>query len=602
MSKKPLVPNKNPKGLGKGKGIVGKAGKAANAGKVPRRTRICSRLSKGRLTILIAEVDSIAKGFKGLKGLKGLKSGGGSTEDDYYERLEGLFSEENMKNIKRLKEDLVNDILGTMAEGLENLVDFKNNTGNIDEIKKGQLLKFISIINDIDNLGQEHISKIIKNDSLKGLDYIYKITTLVMINILKNVNNLKYPDRQIQEPSFKYLNNTKLLIEKITTEYNGKNEKVALQALTEDVKRELEYYNYIYILNDYDATKDDENDAKQIIECMKEKCKEIEDNEFKRFIDNPLLRRDDFTTGCEKNQRLIEAINKYNDIIKLMKDTYNSQDDLNTTLPFVKIYANFINDENPITKTYINELFSSSSGLLSSANLYKLYGYIIHYEDKMKSFPSLKKKYIECVKVFYGHSILTSYGYKPVVSIEDMEKLRNASIGENLIKDYEEIVNRYNSTLKEIESLGNISNEADFYNNIPIDIEPIIKLHNILCNASANFYIYKGEINIKLKAFMDKNEAEAKEADVKEEATADARYKKALADAEALAEARQKDIKSGDLIGGKLTTKYISTGNFVYILYEKKKIKRCVYAKAKGRGKYCKIKGDYILVSKLKVV
>jgi hypothetical protein len=54
--------------------------------------------------------------------------------------------------------------------------------------------------------------------------------------------------------------------------------------------------------------------------------------------------------------------------------------------------------------------------------------------------------------------------------------------------------------------------------------------------------------------------------------------------------------------GGKLTTKYISTGDFVYILYEKKKIRRCVYTKAKGRGKYCKIKGDYILVSKLKVV
>jgi hypothetical protein len=59
-----------------------------------------------------------------------------------------------------------------MAGGLENLVDFKTDTGDIDFIKRGQLLKFISIINDIDNLGQEHISKIIMNDSLKRLDYI----------------------------------------------------------------------------------------------------------------------------------------------------------------------------------------------------------------------------------------------------------------------------------------------------------------------------------------------------------------------------------------------------------------------------------------------
>jgi hypothetical protein len=61
-------------------------------------------------------------------------------------------------------------------------------------------------------------------------------------------------------------------------------------------------------------------------------------------------------------------------------------------------------------------------------------------------------------------------------------------------------------------------------------------------------------------------------------------------------------LREIEMEGGKLTTKYISTGDFVYILYEKKKIRRCVYAKAKGRGKYCKIKGDYILVSKLKVV
>jgi hypothetical protein len=239
------------------------------------------------------------------------------------------------------------------------------------------------------------------------------------------------------------------------------------------------------------------------------------------------------------------------------------------------------------------------------------------------------------VKVFYGDSILTSYGYKPVVSNEYIETLRNASIiVEKEIKDYKEIVNLYNSTLKEIVTLRDISNEADFYNNIPINIEPIIKLHNILCNASARFYIYQGEIIIKYNAFIDKNEAEAEakeadvkgiETDVKEAADAkeiaDARYKKALAEADAiaLADAKAKAAENigvpynlvdnmdyveylRESMGGKLTTKYISTGDFVYILYEKKKIKRCVYTKAKGRGKYCKIKGDYILVSKLKVV
>ena len=53
--------------------------------------------------------------------------------------------------------------------------------------------------------------------------------------------------------------------------------------------------------------------------------------------------------------------------------------------------------------------------------------------------------------------------------------------------------------------------------------------------------------------------------------------------------------------GGSLT-KYISTGEHVHIVYKNKKLKRCVYRKAKGRGKYCKINKVYILLSKLKLV
>jgi hypothetical protein len=357
MSKKPLVPNKNPKGRGKRMG---------NAAKAPRRTRICSRLSKGRLTILIAEVDSIAKGFnglKGFKGLKGLKSGGGSTEDDYYKRLGGLFSDKNKEAIKRLKEDLVNDILGTMAGGLENLVIFKTNTvagkENIDEIKKRQLLKFISIINDIDNLGQPHIDSLILNEGLKGLPYIYKITTLVMINMFKKVYISKYTNTSLDKINFKYLDNTKPLIKKITDAYNDNNDVGALQGLTKDVNRELEYYNYIYILNDNDTTKDDNDDAKkieEIIEWMIDKCKRVENNEFKSFIDNPILKEDNFTTGCDNNSALKVAIVNYNTIIKNMKDTYNSLEKLTTTNIDNNIYFALTgHDPNIKTFSYIKK-------------------------------------------------------------------------------------------------------------------------------------------------------------------------------------------------------------------------------------------------------
>jgi len=47
--------------------------------------------------------------------------------------------------------------------------------------------------------------------------------------------------------------------------------------------------------------------------------------------------------------------------------------------------------------------------------------------------------------------------------------------------------------------------------------------------------------------------------------------------------------------------KYIPTGDVVYILYNKKRIKRNIYVKDKGRPtKYCKINKEYVLLSKLR--
>lgn len=54
--------------------------------------------------------------------------------------------------------------------------------------------------------------------------------------------------------------------------------------------------------------------------------------------------------------------------------------------------------------------------------------------------------------------------------------------------------------------------------------------------------------------------------------------------------------------GGRVVVKYKSTGEHVNILYNKRKLKRCVYEKTKGRGKYCKINNKYILLSKLKII
>jgi hypothetical protein len=48
--------------------------------------------------------------------------------------------------------------------------------------------------------------------------------------------------------------------------------------------------------------------------------------------------------------------------------------------------------------------------------------------------------------------------------------------------------------------------------------------------------------------------------------------------------------------------KYKSTGITVRILYKKRKYKRIIYVKDTNKTKYCKIDGEYILLSKMKVI
>ena len=61
-------------------------------------------------------------------------------------------------------------------------------------------------------------------------------------------------------------------------------------------------------------------------------------------------------------------------------------------------------------------------------------------------------------------------------------------------------------------------------------------------------------------------------------------------------------IKESHPIEGGKPTKYKSTGVTVFILYKNKKYNRTIYVKENGKTKYCKIKNEYILLSKLKVI
>ena len=571
MSKKPVVPVKRPtKGKGCGKGN-------------------CRGLKK-----LMKEVDSIAKGLKEVKGggwfskgtNKDVKVAIVNDGNTYYDKLRVFFTKpENIANIKRLKEGLVNDVLGTMASGLDDIVDI-NTT---DDAKKvAEIVNFVSIISNIDNLKQGCLDEVINSGNLNGLPYIDKISTLVIINMLIDVYKSRYTIPQIEdEIKFTFLDNTNVLISKIINEYNktsGDKNKDVLKSLTAEVKSELKYYTEIYRLRDYVYIKgkSDDTDVEKIIEELKEKCKGVEENDFLKFITSSNINSTDFTTGCD-DDKLKTQIGKVNEIIKKMKGQYETRTQDIEELKVNPLYLLLLNDNR------------DTKGLLSLPDLteflYDLYDCITTYENIMMLFKNMKEEYIECVKPFFNSDLLNVYELKEELTTDKKRVLKEGSITDNEITDLEEEIRRIRETRSGIQTFQKKQSETDklFYRDIPFNMKTIIGLFNKLCSANTTYNQYIA----RTKNIKTQGNAENKE-EIPYEMVTDTSYLNYLN--------YTGGNKANEFGGGKLTTKYISTGNFVYILYEKKKIKRCIYAKAKGRGKYCKIKGDYMLLSKLKVV
>ena len=463
MSKKPVVPVKRPtKGKGRGKGN-------------------CREIKK-----LMKEVDSIAKGLKEVKGMKGGGVGWnpfkkGINKDvkevvakNYYDKLRVFFENpENIANIKRLKEGLVNDVLGTMASGLDDIVDI-NTTDDVNNANKvEEIVNFVSIISGINNLKQGNLDKVINSGNLNGLPYIYKISTLVMINMLIDVYKSQNKEPQIEgEITFTFLDNTKVLISRIIDEYKGGKSKDVLKSLTAEVKRELKYYKEIYRLRDYVYIKGkgDDTDVEKIIEELKGICKGVEENDFKKFITSSNINSTDFTTGCD-DDKLKTQIGKVNEIIKKMKGQYETR---TPDIEGLKV--------NPL---YILLLIDNrdTKGLLSLPDLtlylYDLYNSITTYENIMILFKNMKEEYIECVKPFFDSSyLLADYELKEELT-PDKKKPLEKFLKENEIINLENEITRIRETRDAIIKLQE-NKTGKFYNDIPFDMKQIIELFNTL--------------------------------------------------------------------------------------------------------------------------
>lgn len=699
MSKKPVVPVKRPtKGRGKGN---------------------CRELKK-----LMKEVDSIAKGLKevkGLKGLKGLKEvkglkGGGlidmlrgkkkvvnevvaSNGKTYYDKLKEFFEkQENIANIKRLKESLVIDVLTTMDEWFNSIL---NKTKILEDDIKGCIKIILGILFDINVLKQTHFDIFFEKNKLTNLPYIEKISSLVTINMLHKLymtikvtmsgENTNNADTTFKDIEFKFLNENKLIFN-IQENLKNLQDTKLLEGLTKDVKNELNYYSHIFILRDYNKGNSDDTNVIQVIEWLKNKCISISkendpngsNNNIGQFItnNNKFITNNDkqFLISCNieefqnKFKKLENNFKKINEIIQEMKTLNNALKSVIDELKKNPIYekcsvAFFLTT---LLKGRLDELRENTENF--ETVLYNLYNYIIKYDDMMNDLKKLKEDYKSNVKEIYEFNV-DDIGLPDVsLTLEKIDALRKESkINPTIISELEGHIKGYNSVIKDIKDELNRRGDVEklIDENETVGLDNIVKLYNILCkrnkkdkdtyariegvikaNEAAN--VIKMEEDRKRKNDILQQELIAKAAaDAAEEAEEDRigtiegvestlkglisnvvkNVKETKKNAQVLPAAPTvssplptfkslrnpfeeeddgkprkplygyyDDLPREELEGGKLTTKYISTGNFVYILYEKKRIKRCVYAKAKGRGKYCKIKGVYVLLSKLKVV
>ena len=612
MSKKLVVPVKRPtKGKGRGKGN-------------------CREIKK-----LMKEVDSIAKGLKEVKGMKGFNGGG---SDEYYKRIKEFFSKlENIENIKRLKEDLVYEVLETIAtEGIEKLMN--------DKLKKPPyegwfyakyFINIITNINDLSNVFYLQSIFKVKEDVFKDISYIDKISTLVMIKMLIEVYNSNGTDNiKTTMINIKVSDTITNLINEIVEEFSNDTitqDKNKLIDLNNRVKKEINDVKKgrdLEIISKFLTTELDPSNVvplfrAEIMKIIRDLKKKLFDNiEYENkmvaFMNTIILDKGKNFLDTTLNN----SLTKYNvvkrDITRILEELQGIISGINTD----PLYTRPLFSQTITTTDVIYYKKSTNSSDTDFVLWDALYTKILDCENKVVQLKAKKSELIDILD-FFKTFYITKYNKLVDTDIKanDIDPFDNNNVN-NEVTTLNIDMKEYNDILDELEvqnkgssdrvDLDNLISNYDKLENLPIRINN--KKKGVFNDIKK---MYLKEIEIYLKKYNDYQLYNTDASRPANMATLETlRNEIDNGNFDMLKDFKIKFVKIKDIYetyfsnskqggntgGGKLTTKYISTGNFVYILYEKKRIKRCIYAKAKGRGKYCKIKGDYMLLSKLKVV
>lgn len=609
-----------------------------------------SAITNIALEKLIAEVDNIAKKF-----LKTKKRGGfGSSnkkiplvpvnEEISFDDSIGKFLNDRKDNIMQLKEklrDIVFDEISTRGlQHLSTLYPPSKDPG----VGIEQAIKFVSIISNINDLDNTYIDKIVvvENGLFNDTPSVPIISSLVIINMLVNIYNRKDNKIKIDKKSIDI--DTKMyedIINRIIDLYTLKNtdlDKFIL--LTQEVKNIIKIRRFFigYRLREsYEQVKNERknlytelttkmttinNSKLDIMTAISENIKKLKHNNIEKmrtkiialleklktikYKCEPLYNYDEntgFLTNSHNmnkndygieiwlslNKQPYECITTVNkekeenvteykeELRKIVNDELKIKDDINFRLNSIS---------RPISVAAFDIQFKENTYKNVQASLEKVISDIYNHDEMSKLITNVD---VVNYEIIYSNKETISRFVNDILNYFKTSPIEGRPVfGTNSVFTYNETM--YQSIialLKEVEK------------NI-LDIEKIDELIKQISN-----FIKDIEISNK-KTIEDAIEGLKARINLKPGANIKHNIDRKLTESLKTLETYLGNLTGNQVrTGGKLAANYKSyksTGKFVYILYKKKRIKRYVYVKAKGRGKYCKIDKEYILLSKLKVV
>jgi hypothetical protein len=550
--------------------------------------------TKDKLSKLIVEVNSIAKELSKVK-----KGGGfsfsGSKKENFFTKIGNILNTQRI-NIINIKYEFIDLLIDSHIKSLNNnyVYEYSNSTFKISDEINNLITNLISTqvgqgIYGYDELNLDNITQIQKNE--ENSDNIVNMKKIAHI-----LNIIRYLYQEVKEDSGnidittsfdKKTHYTDSKINQILFGSSNNNKDFRYQFM-DDKKNELMKKIFNFASNITSSLGGDQPDLIKSIKTLYESINKK--NIFDYLPKLEILSNLKSLGNSEKVDEIHNDINLLNRI-KLKYD----------------IYTKIICPESEST----NNLFIHEINYSKNISFEFLDNYKILEDSNIKDIITLK----EAIKKFKLENIINkdegdrkkSSRMSTIGSFFTRNKKEMRPIDNILIKlkrDLDTLREKNKSFASDSAKIRRDTTIIDKKKELKVLTDSKDNLEKSISNDIKIFNNIKDELIIKYRA----EHADNDDATIYKEYNA--YFKEKIIDLEFEKEDIEKFNLNEELVeppqaaseGGKLAAKYKSTGESVYILYKKKKIKRCVYEKTKGRGKYCKIDGEYKLLSKLKIM